>query len=89
MQARSTLIGLDDPIDFATTSLIPATSQVALIGPPAIIPVPEGADLNKTFPAPSFAVTSWCKVLPSLKGILIKLFFALLVAFKSSKKRPS
>ena len=28
------------PNDFATISLIPKTSQIALIGPPAIIPVP-------------------------------------------------
>ena len=53
MHALKTFKGLDEPNDFATTSLIPATSHTALIGPPAIIPVPEGADLNKTLPAPS------------------------------------
>ena len=53
-QALKTFIGLDEPSDLATTSLIPTTSQAALIGPPAIIPVPEGAVLNKTLPAPSF-----------------------------------
>jgi len=37
---------------------MPATSHVALIGPPAIIPVPEGADLKSTSPAPSYAITS-------------------------------
>ena len=50
-------MGLDEPRDLATTSLIPTTSQAALIGPPAIMPVPEGADLNNTFPAPSFDKT--------------------------------
>ena len=74
-------MGLDEPRDLATTSLIPTTSQAALIGPPAIMPVPEGADLNNTFPAPSFDKTSWCKVRPSFKGILNKLFFAVWVAF--------
>ena len=54
MQALSTFIGFDDPIDLATISLMPITSQAALMGPPAIIPVPEGAVLSNTFPAPSF-----------------------------------
>ena len=49
MQALNTFIGFDDPMDFATISLIPITSHAALIGPPAIIPVPEGADLIKLF----------------------------------------
>ena len=39
--------------DLATISFIPSTSQTALTGPPAIIPVPLGADLNLIFPAPS------------------------------------
>ena len=40
------LWGFDVPIDLATMSLIPKTSQTALTGPPAIIPVPLGADLK-------------------------------------------
>ena len=35
-----------NPKTLPTISLIPKTSQAALIGPPAIIPVPEGADLK-------------------------------------------
>ena len=58
MQALNTFIGFDEPMDLATISLMPATSQVALIAPPAIIPVPEGAALNKTLPAPSLATIS-------------------------------
>ena len=73
IQALKTFKELDEPNDLATTSLIPATSQAALIGPPAMIPVPDGAVLNKTFPAPSFAIISWWRVLPSLNGILIRL----------------
>ena len=69
MHALNTFIGLDEPIDLPTISLTPSTSHAALIGPPAIIPVPEGAARNKTFPAPSFDITSWCKVLPSRNGI--------------------
>ena len=53
MQARITLCGLDVPIDLATISFIPSTSHTALIGPPAIIPVPLGADLSFILPAPS------------------------------------
>ena len=53
MQAFNTFIGLDEPNDLATTSFMPSTSHAALIAPPAIMPVPEGADLNKTFPDPA------------------------------------
>ena len=48
-----TLWGLAVPIDFATMSFIPNTSQTARTGPPAIIPVPFGAALNFILPAPS------------------------------------
>ena len=47
-------VGLAVPSDLATISLIPSTSQTALTGPPAIMPVPFGADLNLILPAPSF-----------------------------------
>ena len=40
--------------DLATISFTPKTSQIALTGPPAIIPVPFGAALNLILPAPSF-----------------------------------
>ena len=54
MQALITLCGFAVPKDLATISLIPKTSQTALTGPPAIIPVPFGADLNFIFPAYAF-----------------------------------
>ena len=73
--------GFADPNDLATTSCIPITSQTDLIAPPAIIPVPAGAALRKTLPEPFLPLTSWCKVLPSFKGILIKFLFATSVAF--------
>ena len=53
MHALITLCGFAVPSDFATISFIPSTSQTALTGPPAIIPVPFGADLNFILPAPS------------------------------------
>ena len=57
-EAFTMLWGFADPRDLATMSCIPRTSQTALIGPPAIIPVPAGADLNKTFPDPLLPLTS-------------------------------
>ena len=81
MQAFKTLWGLDEPSDFATTSCIPKTSHADLIAPPAMIPVPEGAALKNTFPEPFLPFTSWCKVLPSFRGILIKFLLATSVAF--------
>ena len=51
------------------------------MAPPAIIPVPAGAALKKTFPDPFLPLTSWCKVLPSFKGIFIKFLLATSVAF--------
>src|SRR5262249_37112197 len=41
--ARTMLYGLDEPIDFATTSCMPNVSNTARIGPPAMMPVPGGA----------------------------------------------
>ncbi len=57
--ALTTLCALEVPIDLATISLTPNTSQTALIGPPAIIPVPFAAALKIILPEPSFALTSW------------------------------
>ena len=46
------LYGLDEPIDFATTSCMPSVSNTARIGPPAMMPVPGGAARRNTLPAP-------------------------------------
>jgi hypothetical protein len=40
------LFGLFEPIDFAITSLIPASSITGLAAPPAIAPVPSLAGLK-------------------------------------------
>jgi hypothetical protein len=60
---------------------MPNTSHTDLIAPPAMIPVPAGAALRSTLPAPFLPLTSWCNVLPSFKGILIKFLFASSVAY--------
>ena len=53
------LCGFELPVDFATISLMPKDSNRALIGPPAMIPVPGAADLKIIFPAPNFPTISW------------------------------
>ena len=55
MVALITLCAFEVPIDLATISLTPNTSQTALTGPPAIIPVPLDAALKTILPEPSFA----------------------------------
>ena len=47
------LCGFDDPRDLATISCTPKVSNIALIGPPAIIPVPGLALRKITLPAPA------------------------------------
>ena len=44
------LIGVFEPSDLETMSLIPLNSTTARTGPPAITPVPAGAGLNNTLP---------------------------------------
>ena len=53
MHALITLCGFAVPKDLATISFIPSTSQTALTGPPAIIPVPFEAERKTIFPEPS------------------------------------
>src|SRR5690606_11598878 len=56
--AWTTLMGLDVPSDFASTSEIPAHSRTARTGPPAITPVPGAAGLSTTLPAPCSPMTA-------------------------------
>ena len=81
MHALITLCGLAVPSDFATISFMPRTSHTALTAPPAIMPVPLGADLNLILPAPSLPNISWWIVLPSLRGIWIRFLLANSFAF--------
>ena len=59
------LYGFDVPTDLVTTSGTPRLSNTARIGPPAMIPVPAGAERTVTLPAPKWPLPSWCSVRPS------------------------
>src|SRR5438105_6826752 len=50
--ALTTLCGLDVPMDFVSTLVIPATCITFLTGPPAITPVPSPAGFNRTCAEP-------------------------------------
>ena len=50
--ARTTLIGLLDPMHLASTLLTPATSNTARMAPPAMMPVPSEAGRSTTLAAP-------------------------------------
>ena len=78
--ARITLMGLFDPIHFASTSLTPTTSNTARMGPPAIIPVPSDAGCMKTRAAPCRAITAYCRVEPC-NEIFTRFLRALSIAF--------
>src|SRR6185437_6836344 len=80
--ARTTLYGLDEPSDFATTSCMPSVSNTARIGQPAMMPVPGGAARRKTLPAPCRPSTSWCSVRASRSGTRIICRFACSVALR-------
>jgi hypothetical protein len=46
--------GSDDPRDIATMSCIHKISHISRVAPPALIHVPAGALLRRTFPDPLF-----------------------------------
>ena len=48
--ARTTLYGLVEPSDLATTSWTPSISNTARMAPPAMMPVPAGAERTTTLP---------------------------------------
>ena len=73
--ACTTLIGLDEPSERDSTSLMPAHSSTARTGPPAMTPVPGLAGLSSTTPAASSPCTVCGIVLPIL-GTRKKCFFA-------------
>src|SRR5579859_7655265 len=53
MVAFTTLCGLCEPIDLVSTLGIPQACTTARTGPPAMTPVPSGAGLSSTNPAPN------------------------------------
>ena len=63
--AQAVQIVRDEPIDLATTSWTPRVSKTARMGPPAMIPVPAGAERRMTLPAPCRPLPSWCNLRPA------------------------
>src|SRR6476646_2758382 len=61
---------------------MPRVSNTARIGPPAMMPVPAGAALSTTLPAPCCPVTSGCSVRPSRNGTLTRFRLAASVALR-------
>jgi coproporphyrinogen III oxidase-like Fe-S oxidoreductase len=74
--ALATFILVLDPNDLDTISFTPASSNIALVDPPATIPVPALAGLIKTLAAPDSAIISCGTVLSSIKGTLTTFFVA-------------
>src|SRR5918993_3619647 len=90
--ARTMLYGFDVPTDLVTTSETPRLSNTARIGPPAMMPVPAGAERNVTRPAPKWPRPSWWRVRPSRSGTRTIAFLAaavaLLIASGTSRALP-
>src|SRR3954447_12975729 len=78
--ARTTLCGFADPSDLVMMLVIPADSTTARTAPPAMMPVPSGAGLSSTLPAPKLPTIAWGMVLPC-SGTRIRFFFAASMPF--------
>ena len=78
--AWTTLIALEVPSDFASTSVMPAHSSTARTAPPAITPVPGAAGLSTTRPAPWWPITG-CTIVRWMRGTLKKFFLAISTPF--------
>ena len=76
------LCGLQEPTDLATMSCSPSDSNIARIGPPAMMPVPGLAERITTLPAPKRPLASWCSVRPSRSGMRTMLRLACSVALR-------
>src|SRR5581483_1797755 len=70
------------PSDLATTSCTPSISNTARVGPPAMMPVPGGAERRTTLPEPWRPSESWCNVRPSRRGTRMRLLRADSVALR-------
>src|SRR5581483_8058879 len=80
------------PSDLATTSCTPSISNTARVGPPAMMPVPGGAERRTTLPDPWRPSESWCNVRPSRRGTRMRLrradSVALRIASGTSRALP-
>src|SRR3546814_11385898 len=66
--------GFDVPTDLVTTSATPSDSKIARIGPPAMMPVPAGAERSVTRPAPKWRSEEHTSELQSLMRISYAVF---------------
>jgi hypothetical protein len=73
--ARTTLCGFADPSDLVRMFAMPAASTTARTAPPAMMPVPSGAGLSSTLPAPKLPTIGCGMVVPA-SGTRIRFFFA-------------
>src|SRR3954463_1296182 len=78
--ARTTLGDFAEPMDFVSTFWMPHDSTTARTAPPAMMPVPSGAGLSNTWPAPNRPSTGCGTVVP-LSGTRISDFFAASIPF--------
>src|SRR5882757_6040681 len=78
--ARTTLCALADPSDLVTMFVIPAASTTARTAPPAMMPVPSGAGLSSTLPAPK-CPTIRCGIVVPCSGTRMRFFFAASMPF--------
>src|SRR6185295_671871 len=78
--ARTTLWALAEPSDLVTMLAIPAASTTARTAPPAMIPVPSGAGLRSTDPAPKVPTIRCGIVVPAI-GTRIRFFLAASMPF--------
>src|SRR3954453_18144578 len=78
--ARTTLCALADPSDLVTMLPMPAASTTARTAPPAMMPVPSGAGLSSTLPAPKLPTIRCGMVVPA-SGTRIRFFFAASIPF--------
>src|SRR6478735_7985915 len=73
--ARTTLCGLSDPRHLVRMFWMPAASTTARTAPPAMMPVPSGAGLSSTLPAPKRPSVACGSVVPA-SGTRTSAFFA-------------
>jgi len=67
------------PIIFVRMSVTPRSSRTGLTGPPATTPVPFLAGFKRTTADSYLPITS-CGIVPSIRGTLIRCFFASAIA---------
>src|SRR3546814_16932896 len=83
------LYGFDVPTDLVTTSATPRLSKTARSGPPAMMPVPAGAERHVALPAPKKPLPYWGRGPAYLNGNRTITLLATAVAFQIAPGRPA